>query len=189
MSHLHPVYDTDCHFKIDPDSRDINYDGTDPLVLIQNDHNSEHYTFEIPRLVDGHDMSLCTSVQIHYINIDSANGGRSVGVYDVDDLQLATDSEDVVIGSWAISQNATKFVGSLIFAIRFACHTGSTIDYVWNTTAYSGVNVSSGIYNGEAVAEQYADIIESWRRELIGNVDVAIDAILAIQESLIGGDE
>lgn len=214
MSHLHSVHDTDPLFRIDPKSRDITYDGIDPLVLIQNDHNSEHYTFEIPRHVDGHDMMQCNSVQIHYMNIDADTGGRNPGVYVIKDLRLSNDDEDVVIGSWTISQNATRLAGSLVFAIRFACMTGSTIDYAWNTNPYSDVRVSSGIYNGDEVVVQHADILESWHQELLGagtssindineaktkaieeinnhisNVDAAVDVILAMQESLIGGDE
>ena len=189
MAHLHPVYDTDCHFLINPNSRDITYDGTDPLVLIQNDHNSEHYTFEIPRYVDGHDMSECNSVQVHYINIDAGTGARVLGLYEVKDLQLAVDDEEVVICSWAISQNATQLVGSLIFALRFACMTGSTLDYVWNTMVYSGVTVSSGIYNGEEAVEDYKDALLIWYDELVETLEESINKIASVGGIIVSETE
>ena len=56
MSHNHNVIDTDAHYKIDGITRTIvNIDET-KRELVQNDHNSERFTFEIPRYVDGHDF-------------------------------------------------------------------------------------------------------------------------------------
>lgn len=57
MAHKHPIYDTDPHFKIDGDTRVIINASDVKVALMQGDHNSERFTFEIPRYVDGHDMS------------------------------------------------------------------------------------------------------------------------------------
>ena len=70
MSHIHSVYDGDTHFKIDPVTRQIE-NTSGKVILMQNDHNSERFTFEIPRTIDGHDMSQCNAVEVHYINIDA----------------------------------------------------------------------------------------------------------------------
>ena len=48
MAHIHSVYDNDTHFKIDPATRQISNESG-KVVLMQNDHNSERFTFEIPR--------------------------------------------------------------------------------------------------------------------------------------------
>lgn len=158
MAHKHSVYDTDAHFKIDGVTRAVKNDSATKTVLVQHDHNSERFTFELPRYVDGHDMSLCNVVQIHYINIESNRARSYSGVYEVDDLQVSPDSDDVVICSWLISRNATQFVGNLSFVIRFACISDEN-DYVWNTAKHTNIFVTEGIYNGEAVAEEYADIL------------------------------
>lgn len=58
MSHNHPILDNDPHFKIDKETRMIKDQSQTASILMQGDHNSERYTFEMPRYIDGHDMSL-----------------------------------------------------------------------------------------------------------------------------------
>ena len=50
MAHTHDVIDYDKHFVIDPVTRQID-NKSGKIVLMQNDHNSERFTFEIPRYV------------------------------------------------------------------------------------------------------------------------------------------
>lgn len=166
MAHIHSVYDGDTHFTIDPITRKIK-NTTGKVVLMQNDHNSERFTFELPRYIDGHDMSLCNKVEVHYINIDAKDKTQTNGVYPVSDLQISPDSDDVVICSWLISQNATKRAGSLSFVLRYACLDGEIIEYQWFTDIHSGVSVAASISNGETVVTEYADILEQWRLELL----------------------
>lgn len=165
MAVRHGVKDTDTHFIIDPVTRTIkNQSGK--LVLIQYDHNSERFTFECPRLVDDHDMSLCDRVEIHYINT-GINNSKTTGVYEVDDLQVSPDNNNVVTCSWLISQNATQHVGKLNFVIRFACIAeDSTVEYAWNTAIYSDIVISKSIYNGEEFIENYIDVLEMWKKDL-----------------------
>ena len=192
MAHLHPVYDDDPHFSIDPDTREITYQSKENLIIIQGDHNSQRYTFEIPRYIDGHDMILCDSIQVHYINLDTGSGrNRNTGVYKVTDIATSTDDENTLVFSWLISQNATKLVGSLSFVIRFACTSGSKIDYSWNTAVYSSVTIATSVDNAELVVEQYADILESWYMELLmagtSGVSIVDQAKLEALKSI--GDE
>ena len=170
MPTKHSVYDSDTHFSINPVTRALKNESLAKTGVIQFDHNSERFTFEIPRHIEGHDMSECNIIQVHYNNIDAHTKEESRGVYEVTDMQISPDDEEVVILSWLISGNATKFVGSLNFLIRFSC-TGDEghLYYVWNTGMYTNISVSTGIYNGEAVVEDYADVLESWRKELEAN--------------------
>lgn len=167
MTHLHSVYDTDAHFKIDAVTRSIKNDSSGKTVLIQGDHNSERFTFEVPRFVDGHDLSLCDVVQVHYTNTDSTNKTKvSKDIHEVTDLQISPESDDVVILSWLIDGKATRYAGSLHFAVKFKCTNGAVKVYEWNTMTYTGISVSSGIDNGEAIVEDYSDVLEQWRQEL-----------------------
>lgn len=176
MAHLHSVYDNDTHFKIDPVTRQIaNESGK--VILMQNDHNSERFTFEIPRYIDGHDMSVCNKVEVHFINLKADKTEKHADVYPVEDLQISPASEDVVICSWLISQNATKYAGSLNFVLRYACLTGSVIDYQWYTDIHRGISVSESISNTESVATEYSDILEAWRDELIASGGVSDEQI------------
>lgn len=166
MAHIHSIYDSDLHFKIDPVTRGFSNEGSLKTQVVQNDHNSERFTFELPRYIEGHDMLLSNSVQVHYLNVGKSNSEQTAGIYNVDDLQESPEDENVAVLSWLVSNNATKYVGSLNFVIRFACMTGETIDYAWNTTIYDKIHVTSGIYNSNEIAEEYADILEQWKAEI-----------------------
>lgn len=167
MAHLHEIRDTDSHFEIDPITRSINNDGSESM-LIQYDHKSEIFTFELPRYIEGHDMSLCNRVEVHYVNSDLDGKQQNRGVYEVEDFEISEDDEETMVFSWAISNHATQFVGPLTFAIRFACLTEEVVDYAWNTSPFAGgVVVSSGIYNSEVFVDEHIDILEKWS-QLIG---------------------
>lgn len=185
MAHLHPVYDTDPHFSIDSTTRGITYESKEKLVIVQGDHNSQRYTFELPRYIDGHDMMLCDLVQVHYINIESGGRGRGTGVYKATDMQLAADDQNTVVLSWLVSQNATKYVGSLNFVLRFACTSGSKIDYAWSTTVYSAVAIITSIDNADLVVEQYADVLEQWYMELTMAGVSSVDTIYAARDAAV----
>lgn len=164
MSHLHGVHDTDARFVINPVTRQIKNESSKKTTLIQYDHNSERFTFEVPRHIEGHDMSLCNKVEIHYINVDAKTKQEFKGVYMVDDLHIA-DDEDVVICSWLISGGATRLVGKLSFIVRYACIEGNISTYSWNT-AVASVDVSTGIDASAAVVADYSDVLEKWKAEL-----------------------
>lgn len=168
MAHKHSVYDTDPHFSIDPKTRVITNLSGDSWTLMQYDHNSERITFELPRFIDKHDMTLCNLVQVHYINIGE-NGERNADIYEMTDLDLSPDSDDVAICSWLISRNATSFVGALSFSIRFACVTDGEVVYSWNTAVYNNIAIGTTINNANAIVEEYSDILAQWS-EAIDNI-------------------
>lgn len=174
MAHIHEVTDTGMHFKINAETRAITKDAKGSTMLAQGDHNSERFTFDLPRYVDGHDMSTCNVVEVHYINTDQKTKRQNVGVYQVDDLNVDADDESTVHCSWLVSQNATQYAGTLSFVIRFICTTEGNIDYVWNTTVYSGVFVGECICNSGAVVEEYADVLNVWRELLFGEAGLPV---------------
>ena len=165
MAHIHEVLDSDKCFTIDPITRSIVNDaGNKKTQLIQNDHNSERFSFKLPRYIEGHDMSLSNKVEVHYINLDQSSNERSVGVYEVEDLALSEDNESVLL-SWLISNNATKYVGVLSFAICFKCMSNDIIDYSWNTAINSSIQIAKGMYNSEIIIKDYIDVLEVWKEE------------------------
>ena len=176
MAHKHSVYDTDYHFPIDPVTRTIqNLCGK--VTLIQYDHNSERITFEIPRYIDGHDMSLCNQSEVHYNNISTKE--TNPGVYPITDLMVDPTDSDVVICSWLISRNATMLVGRLAFVVRFACvGENGTVEYAWNTVPYSEVKIASSIYNADVIADDfsdvYLDVLAAWKAELTADANMVV---------------
>lgn len=181
MVHLHDVRDTDTHYKIDPITMAITNANEMKNKLMLGDHNSEIYTFEIPKVVEGHDMSLCDLVEVHFINISQSKIDKSEGVYRVTDLYVEGDT---IVFSWKVDGKATKYPGSLNYRIKFACvdEDGNYTYRKW-TEVYSGISVSDGFDNGEFVAVEYSDIISQWEARL--------DALEknAIEQLYIGGYE
>lgn len=182
MAHLHSVYDSDSHFSINPVTRAIRNDSSKKSAVIQHDHNSERFTFEIPRYVEGHDMSVCDNVEVHYINIDSVTKEQSSGIYMIDDLQISPDDSEVVIFSWLISKNATVYAGSLNFLVCFKClFDGMKVSYAWNTAIFTGISVSGGIQNdAEEIIEPYVDVLAQWKAELF---EAGGDAVVNVTEA------
>lgn len=185
MTHKHSVYDTDKHFIVDAITRTI-ISQSKKTKLMQYDHNSERFTFQVPRFIDGHDMSLCDTIDIHYINLSADTLYRSTGPYPVDDMQLSLDGDDVIIFSWLISGNATAYAGTLTFAISFKCLSGSSIDYAWHTDAFSDIEIVNTVRSdGSDIIVEYHDVIAQWKRDLFGEGDSAIQRIEEAKEAAI----
>ena len=163
MGHIHSIYDTDYNFTIDPVTRMITNQASRKTTLMQNDHQSERFTFSMPRKVEGHDMRDVSKVEIHYINVSSYATEQMSDIYEVDDLDVSPDDDETIIFSWLISGNATKYAGSLSFLIRFVCLTGDVIDYAWHTAIFKGIQIAQGMNNSAAVVELWADAVEAWK--------------------------
>ena len=133
LHETHVVTDWDPWFFIDPKTRMIVNKRGEPKTLIQYDHNSERMTFEMPRYIEGHDMSKCNLVEIHYTNVASRGGRTSTGVYEVEDMKYHEYVNDILCWTWLVDGNALLNAGNLEFMIRFACTTDEVADYVWNT--------------------------------------------------------
>ena len=146
MACRHSVYDTDNHFVINPITRMIT-SKCRKTELMRHDHNSERFTFEVPRYIEGHDMSLCDKIFVRFSN-DSTDGlDFSNGVYPVVDMQISPDGDDTVIFSWLISGDATKYAGILSFGICFLCTTNSVVDYAWHTDTFNDIKINEGVHN------------------------------------------
>lgn len=166
MGHNHPIHDADTHFSINAITRTIKNEASRKTLLIQHDHNSERFTFDLPRYIEGHDMSLCNKVEVHYINATTDGKKQRSGVYTVDDLQISPDDDSKVQCSWLISENATQLVGRLAFLLRFSCVEAGVITYAWNTAVFTALSISEGINAGEDIEADYLDIIEQWKAKV-----------------------
>lgn len=171
MSHIHDIIDTDKRFYIKPSTRVIKKE-TSKVKLMQYDHNAERFGFEMPRFVEGHDMSICDRVEIHYINFATPTE-KSEDVYLVDDMQVSPCSDKMVFFSWLISANATKYAGPLVFLIRFVCLDGEKVTYSWGTEPFRDIKIGEGIDNSAAAIEMSTDVLEAWRKEVLGGSEEA----------------
>lgn len=192
MAHKHGVHDSDAHFTINPVTRLIRNDSSRKTVLIQGDHNSERFTFELPRYIEEHDMSQCTKVEVHFLNISVDRKRQNSGMYTVDDLQVHPDDNEKVICSWLISGNATQLAGVLSFRIRFKCEETNVITYAWSTAIYSDITISDGINADESFTLEYVDIIEQWKAaamlEITDRVNVNVSEWAEMESGKVRGE-
>lgn len=180
MAHKHSVYDTDAHFSINPITKAIKNESSKKTTLIQFDKNSEIFGFSLDRYVEGHDMTLCDTVEIHFDNIDSATGEINRGVYEVKDLQISKDDPSKVVFSWKVDDTATQKAGPLEFSITFECtETGETV-YRWGTLENKDVSVSKTKNNGKAVTEAFPDVLTQWKNDLFSASE---DGVVNITEA------
>lgn len=177
MQHIHSVVDTDTRFTINPITRQIRNETSRKTTLMQNDHNSERFTFELPRYIENHDMSNCNKVEIHYLN-SSARDKETFhkGLYTVTDLKISEDDPEKVVLSWLISNNATQLVGKLSFRIHFKCIENDVITYAWHTAIFADITISDGINADESFEMEYVDIIEQWKYALKREVTEEVNA-------------
>lgn len=170
MSHIHNIVDTGKRFIINPASRAITTEN-DELILSQGDHNSERYTFELPRIVEGHDMNLCNRVEIHYDNISKSKKEVSEGTYIIDDM---VTNGDAINFSWLISGNTTRLYGTVQFWINFVCIENDEIIYSWGTDVFKGVRVLANNRNTDTVVAKFPDVLELWKKEVVDEVVTGI---------------
>lgn len=190
MGHKHSVYDSDAHFSINPITKVIKNESSKKTTLVQGDHNSERFSFDIPRFIEGHDMMQCNLVEVHYDNKETGTGNISSDFYEVKDMQISPDDEEVVVFSWLIIDTATKYAGTLEFSIKFKCMTGDVCDYKWNTAINTDMSVSAGKDNSGVVVERAPNVVDQWRNEIFGDAENAVaninlkeqNALEAVQE-------
>ena len=176
MSHIHSVSDTDSRFVINPITRMIKNESSRKTTLIQYDHNSERFTFELPRIVEGHDMSLCNNVEVHYFNINPHTKEQRDGMYTADDFRVSPEDGNTTVFSWLISQNGTKLSGILKFFIRYKCEDeNGVITYSWNTAFFTGISVGESGDAGESFETEYIDIIEQWKAKAIQEITNSVN--------------
>ena len=186
MAHDFNIIDKEPHFKIDATTRQITNELASEIAVVQFDHNSEVFTFELPRYIENHDMTECNKVEIHYRNTDPTSLAEVLDVYEVNDLQVDPTDENKAVCTWLISQNATQKVGKLEFLVRFSrVADDGTILYAWNTLMFTGIMISPGLYNSKQVSELYADVLEQWKTQLFSASAEGVENIYTARDSAI----
>lgn len=154
------IIDTDSRFVIDIVTGKIE-NHSDKESLRQYSHNSERFSFEMPRHVEGHDMTNCTKVTVNYLAADIP------GEYEVDDLAVDSEDDDKITFSWLISSNVTQKKGKLRFAVVFECaKEDGTITYRWPTDINYDYEIKETISNDSGIVYENVDILEQWKQQL-----------------------
>ena len=194
------VADKDYHFLINPIDRSINPypdssenapNATNKIKIMQYDHNSEVFTIELPRWVEGHDMLRCNRIEVHFLNIGDAGTNEGIHLIDTDTITKIAGDVERIMFSWPISMAATQYVGTLSFAVRFACaEPAKSVDadeaellYAWNTLPYNKIQVGKSINNTDVVLEKYQDILSQWEYKL----GIGVKSVKQTTKSLVSG--
>ena len=166
MPHEHPIIDDDARFQVNTDTKALVDSEPNKRTIVQYDHNSERYTFEIPRYIEGHDMSLCNVVEFQFTNIDKTTKEEVDGFLPLTDLHVSAENESKVICSCTIDKICTQHVGPLHFSIRYACEeSDGTVEYEYNTRKYTRISIADGMGNREEVDAVKAQIAAYIERE------------------------
>ena len=168
MLHEHNIIDNDVHFIIS-DTGEINLlsDNKDSIIYIQQFlHLSESFTFEAPRYIEGHDMSLSNIVNIHFTNIDSKTKEESKDIYPVDGLKVDEQDENKIIFTCKLKDTCTRYVGLLKFSIIFECYEDDVVIYRWPTDIFSKIMIRRTNYNSESIVIEHSDIISEIQNDI-----------------------
>ena len=168
MLHEHNIIDNDVHFIIS-DTGEINLlsDNKDSIIYIQQFlHLSESFTFEAPRYIEGHDMSLSNIVNIHFTNIDSKTKEESKDIYPVDGLKVDEQDENKIIFTCKLKDTCTRYVGLLKFSIIFECYEDDVVIYRWPTDIFSKIMIRRTNYNSGSIVIEHSDIISEIQNDI-----------------------
>lgn len=169
ITHEHIVVDTDPCFEIDIVTRGIKSMNPSKNVIMQFDHNSERFGFSMPRYIEGHDMSECDKIEVHFINEDVQKKEKIKDKYLINDLTIDPEDNNKIKFTWLLSGNTSKLEGSLVFSIRFVCfdeNDGTLVDYSWGTAIFSSILVAKGLFNDEYLIDENPDAFEQLKKEL-----------------------
>lgn len=184
MTHEHHVADSGNRFVIDPDTRAITNASRTRCTLMQRDHKSEIYTIELPRIVEGHDMTKCNRVRVHFINIEAETGVENPDVAELDPPVIDPKDSSKAIVTWLIRREATQLAGILSFAVQYECvETDGTADYEFHSDYYSDIDVKAFRDNGETAVIQYSNVLEDWYQKIFGLEGSLIESVTAAAEA------
>lgn len=176
------VSDMDTPFVIDQFTREITNKKIKKKILMQGDHDSERFTFEIPRFIEGRDIGRCNVVQVHYINTEAGSRRHQTGIYTVTDMDVYPFVNDKMKCSWLISKNATGYQGKLSFMLRFAeVEEDGKLLYAWHTNSYDDIYIAESIEAAESIDHEYLDIIQQWKYSVMEELNAYVDVATAEQ--------
>lgn len=188
MSHQHSVTDSDKPFAID-EAMKISSVG-EVKALKRGDHKSERYSFTMPRHIEGHDMSLCNKVEVHFNNVHYDKVTRETttnsSFAEVEDFQVSAEDENAVTWSWLIENDATQLDGTLNFCFRFACtNDDGSNEYQKFTDVFEGVPVGVSIYNAEKIVKECADVVQKWMNDIEAKLDATVNTRLEKMDAIL----
>lgn len=169
---LHNIIDSDARFVFDPITNKLST-ISNKKTLAQGSHERERFTFELPRYIEGHDMSLCNQVEVHYCNTEAKTPKRkSEDVYEANDLTIEGDK---VIFSWLIRNTATRYAGGLSFSFHLKrVDDDGNLLYECPSNAYDKISISAVQNSSAQAVEPIPDLLASWKANALEEVNESL---------------
>lgn len=157
MANHSTVKDTGAFFTIVPETRQVTVPQTHKIIGVVGDHMAEQLTFEIPQIIDGHDIAGCARRYVSWLNVDDVPGN--------DTLEELTErpegaKEGMLYFTWTVRDLLAAIKGLVQFSLHFedVDANGERL-YHWGTTncknceILDSVNNALGAYAAIYVAE------------------------------------
>ena len=169
---------------IDFDTRQILIPDSIHQLGVESDDDVKKLTFNVPRFYYGTDLAEF-NIYINYMNAK-----KEGDIFEVFKDDVIIDAGNTLTFDWIVGRHAVAYKGTAIFN---ACmkklqrdaegnvvtdEEGNVIvEQEFNTTV-AKLPVLEGLETGEAVVQEYADILMQWEEELFGIEDSATSNII-----------
>ena len=169
---LAEVTEVDKKLYIDFDTRQILIPNSIHQLGVESDDDVKKLTFNVPRYYYGTDLSEF-NIYINYMNAK-----KEGDVFEVPKNDVIIDEGNTLTFDWIVGRHAVAYKGTAIFNV--CMKKGSmqpdpedetqeifVVDQEFNTTV-AKLPVLEGLETGEAVIQEYADILMQWEEQLFG---------------------
>lgn len=160
---------------VDLESRKIIIPDTVQNLGVESDDNVRILHFRLPRHYCTVDLSKF-AIRINYENAKGAG-----------DLYEVTDSvveDDLIKFDWVVGRYAVTYEGNVIFNVCLRDVSDGKVIREFNTTIAT-LPVLRGLETGEAIIQEYVDILEQWRNDLFGTGNTVEQKIRDTGEEVI----
>ena len=137
-------------------------------IAVQGDNNIETVTFDCPRYWDEHDLSLM-DIYVHYRRADGKADKHQCSNIVVD------ETDDTIMHfDWEVARQAVRVMGNLTILV---CIKDVDQDIYWYSELNNDLCISEGLEPDGEIAEEYSDILEQWKEEVLAAKDVSSEEI------------
>ena len=174
---LAEVTEVDKKLYIDFDTRQILIPNSIHQLGVESDDDVKKLTFNVPRYYYGTDLAEF-NIYINYMNAK-----KEGDVFEVSKDDVIIDEGNTLTFDWIVGRHAVAYKGTAIFNV--CMKKGSmqpdpedetqeifVVDQEFNTTV-AKLPVLEGLETGEAVIQEYPDILMQWEEQLFGIEDSA----------------
>ena len=179
---LAEVTEVDKKLYIDFDTRQILIPNSIHQLGVESDDDVKKLTFNVPRYYYGTDLAEF-NIYINYMNAK-----KEGDVFEVSKNDVIIDEGNTLTFDWIVGRHAVAYKGIAIFNVCMkkgsmqpdpedATQEIFVVDQEFNTTV-AKLPVLEGLETGEAVIQEYADILMQWEEKLFGIENSATSNII-----------